>query len=69
MRLMIVLLCLSNMGCGWLIAGTAVNRHYNVREREVEYRHQERMRELDIQERQLQRSNMKSTPIIRDNPF
>jgi len=66
MRLVLVMLCLStcNTGCGWMIAGTAINRHYSVREREVEYHHQERMRELDIQERQLQAS-----PIVRDNPF
>ncbi len=60
---LVLMLCISNTGCGWLIAGQAIDRHYSVREREVEYRHQERMRELDIQERQLR------SPLVRDNPF
>jgi hypothetical protein len=56
-------------GCGLIIAHNAIQRHYDVRDREVEYRHQERMRELQIREQELQRAKGVPAPIVRDNPF
>jgi len=68
LSILIALIALPNAtGCAGLIAYDAVQHHYNVRAREVEYRHQERMYELKIQERQLEVQS--AHRIIRDNPF
>jgi len=69
LTLIIFALLLPNMtGCGLIIAHNAIERHYDVRDREVEYRHQERMRELQLQEQRL-RLQQQQGQIVRDNPF
>jgi len=52
-------------GCG----GGIISRHYDMRDKEIEYRHQERMRELDIQERKLKQNQPTQTQIVREAPF
>lgn len=70
--LLAALLSLNSTGCGWLVVGRALDRHYDARDREIEYRHQERMKELQLQEKALQQQ--KPAPattgaIVRENPF
>lgn len=59
-----IVVILSNTGC-------LMQRHFDIKDREVEYRHQERMRELQIREQELQRAKPvpSTSPIIHNNPF
>jgi len=55
-------------GCG----GGVIGRHFDMRNKEIEYRHQERMRELDLQERRLRQEQQQqgtSPAIVREAPF
>jgi hypothetical protein len=58
----------NSTGCGLIIAHNAIQRHYDVRDREVEYRHQERMKELELQKQQIQQQQP-PPPIVREVPF
>lgn len=62
----ILLLLPNTTGCGFIIAQNAISRHYDMRDKEVEYRHQERMRELQLQE---QRQRQQPGQIVREVPF
>lgn len=70
-RVIILLLILPNIsGCGLLVLHSALERNADNKETHESHRHQERMRELDIQERQLQRVQpLQDAGIVRDNPF
>lgn len=60
-------------GCAAIIAADAIGRHDDRRRQEIQYRHQEKMRELDIQEKRLkleyQQSQQGDAGIVRESPF
>lgn len=69
-----LLLLLSNTtGCAAIIAADAIGRHDDRRRQEIQYRHQERMRELDIQEKRLkleyQQPQQADGGIVRETPY
>lgn len=69
---LIVLVMPNGTGCAAVIAAGALQNHHNRKWQEMEYRHQEKMRELDIQERRL-KQNPAPPPtdggIVREMPF
>lgn len=72
----VIALAYSNSGCAALIAADAIGRHDDRRRQEIQYRHQERMRELDIQEKRLKLLQQQQLPstntdggIVRDAPY
>ncbi len=70
--ILMALLLPNSTGCAALIAADAIGRHDDRRRQEIEYRHQERMRELDIQERRLKQNLPPTTTdggIVRESPF
>lgn len=59
-------------GCAAIIAADAIGRHDDRRRQEIQYRHQERMRELDLQEKRLKLEYQRPQSdggIVRDSPF
>lgn len=69
--LLMCALVLPNSGCAAVIAASAIRNHQDRKWQEMEYRHKERMRELDLQERQLKQNlpPQPSSAIVRDNPY
>jgi len=70
--LTIILILPNTTGCAALIAADAIGRHDDRRRTEIQYRHQERMRELDLQEKRLKleyQQRQGDGGIVRDNPF
>jgi len=71
MKAIILLIALSTTGCVPVIAGMALRDHGDRKWQEMEYRHKEKMRELDIQERTLKQNapQQSNGAIVRDNPY
>lgn len=70
-----IALVLPNLtGCGYIILNNALERHADHKEQAERNRHQERMRELQLQERLQDKQYPQVTTggdagIVRDNPF
>ena len=60
-------------GCGYIILNNALERHADRKEVQERNRHQERMRELELQEKlmnkQYPQQGGDAGAIVRDNPF
>jgi hypothetical protein len=70
--ILVVLLLPNSTGCAAFIAAGALQNHHNRKWQEMEYRHQEKMRELDIQERRFKQNPPPQTTdggIVRETPF
>jgi hypothetical protein len=72
-RIIVLLLILPNIsGCGLIILHNALERNADRKASHEEHRHQERMKELQLQER-LQDKQYPQVPtdagIVRDTPF
>lgn len=68
LALMVVVLP-NSTGCAAIIANNALENHHERKSREIEYRHQERMKELELQEKRLKQNQPTSPQIVRDTPF
>lgn len=69
--LVLLLIILPNTtGCGLYVLHNALERNADNKDRYEQHRHQERMKELELQEK---RDKMRQTPtngeIVRNNPF
>ena len=59
-------------GCGLLVVHNALERNADRKELQERHRHQERMRELELQERLMNKQYPEqgdAGSIVRDNPF
>lgn len=69
-RIIVLLLILPNItGCGLLILHSALERNADRKDTHEQHRHQERMRELDIQDKALRLPKESDAGIVRESPF
>ncbi len=66
---MLLILVSHTSGCAGLIVASALDRNASRKERQVEYIHRERMRELDIREREMLLRMRQDNTITRSNPY
>jgi hypothetical protein len=72
-KLIVLVILLNTTGCAGLIVASALSRNADRKETHEYHRHQERMRELDLQERLMNRqypqSQTTDAGILRESPY